>query len=309
MHIPLSSWYDDILELDPEHLAGSDSWAGHIPFAFYLIAALAPKTLVELGVFAGNSLFAFAQAASRQQIASRIIGIDTWESDPHSGGYDGDSIHRLVCEQQARYPDKVELKRATFDAIRPDIPDNTIDLLHIDGYHHYDAVSHDFHSWRSALKPEGVILFHDIAVRRDDFGVWRFWDEIKASHGVDRVIEFSHSNGLGVLFLGPDDAYPEKMQALRRAYAGDPQAVQTCFRLAGARIAEHFAHRQTRRLADEEKERHAQELHREQTAHTAQQNELARQLNILQTQHRQVIESSSWRLTAPLRALWRKTGL
>jgi hypothetical protein len=190
-------WYDPIIEDLPEHLAGSDSWAGHIPFAFYLMAALRPARVVELGVFAGNSLFAFAQAAHTLGHPVRISGVDTWESDPHSGGYDGAVVYQAVLEQQARYPDRVELHRASFDQARVGFAPESVDLLHIDGYHHYEAVSHDFLTWRETLTSEGVVLFHDTAVQRDDFGVWRFWDEIKREYGPEQTLEFTHSNGLG----------------------------------------------------------------------------------------------------------------
>lgn len=296
-----SSWYDEILEIDPEHLAGSDSWVGHIPFAFFLMANLAPRSLVELGVFAGNSLFAFAQAAHRRGLATRIVGVDTWASDPHSGGYDGEQVYQWVCAQQARYPDIVELRRSTFDEVRPEFSPGSVDLLHIDGYHHYDAVSHDFTSWFDTLSSQGVVLFHDTSVQRDDFGVWRFWGEIRQQFGAEATLEFPHSNGLGVLFLGKADDYPEPLRQLREAYAADPLGVQRFFSLAGARIVERFAHLQTQRVAAEQV--HA--LQREQAALEGKISGLESELRHSRAQLSRVLSSRSWRLTAPLRVLRR----
>jgi len=244
-------WYDPIIEDLPEHLAGSDSWTGHIPFAFYLMAVLRPARVVELGVFAGNSLFAFAQAAHKLGHPARISGVDTWESDPHSGGYDGAAVYQMVLEQQARYPDRVELHQASFDQARAAFAPESVDLLHIDGYHHYEAVSHDFLTWRETLTRAGVVLFHDIAVRRDDFGVWRFWGEIKREYGPEQTLEFTHSNGLGVLLLAPADRYPERMQSLLDAYRNAPETVRTLFRLAGQRVRDVFAARERQRQASE----------------------------------------------------------
>lgn len=291
MQTNFTTWHDNIVEEYPEHLAGSDSWAGHIPFALWLMSALAPKTLVELGVFAGNSLFAFAQAARQKNIHSRMIGIDTWASDPHSGGYDGEHIYQQVCQQQSRYPDLVELKRTVFDAARPDFAEKSINLLHIDGYHTYEAVSHDFQTWHSAVAEPGVILFHDTAVHRDDFGVWRFWEEIQEKYGPANTMEFLHSNGLGVLFLGPETAYPARLQSLRQSYATDRAAVQAYFKALGGRIIERFAHQQTRRNYENELERLTMEL-----------DDVKGRLDTL-------TNSRSWRMTAPLRGMRRKIKL
>ncbi len=290
-------WYDPILEETPDHLAGSDSWAGHIPFAFYLIAALRPAHLAELGVFAGNSLFAFAQAARKLEHPIRISGVDAWESDPHSGGYDGATVYQWVQAQQARYPEMVTLYKSFFDQARPNFSAGSLDVLHIDGYHHYDAVSHDFHTWREALKSNGVVLFHDISVRRDDFGVWRFWDEIKAEYGAEQTLEFLHSNGLGVLLLAKPVHYPQKLQGLFEAYRVAPDMVQTLFRLAGARIQERFAALDSQREAREDIARLTQDA-------VNWQQECQRLNAQIQTIH----QSRSWKLTAPLRITRRKLG-
>ncbi|WP_332913970.1 hypothetical protein [Algoriphagus boritolerans] len=49
------------------------------------------------------------------------------------------------------------------------------------------------------LKSDAVVLFHDISVFRDDFGVNQYWKEIITKYPIN--ISFYHSNGLGVLSL------------------------------------------------------------------------------------------------------------
>jgi hypothetical protein len=46
----------------PHRLVEPDSWAGHIPFAFWIAANFRPRRYVELGVHTGNSFCAVAQA-------------------------------------------------------------------------------------------------------------------------------------------------------------------------------------------------------------------------------------------------------
>ena len=290
-------WFDPIIETTPEHLAGSDSWSGHIPLAFFLIAALKPKQLVELGVFAGNSLFAFAQAARKIGHDIQISGIDAWESDPHSGGYDGGSVYQLVLDQQKRYPDVVTLHKSFFDEVRPNFAPGSIDVLHIDGYHHYDAVTHDFVTWCDAVAEYGVVLFHDISVRRDDFGVWRFWEELKAKYGAEQTLEFEHSNGLGVLLLAPLDRYPRRFAAFCNAYQKAPGAVRAIFRMAGERVQMQFSAKENERLANESRFRLEQDV-----------SNWQQECQRLQEQLQKIYKSRSWKLTAPLRMTRRKLG-
>ena len=74
--------------------------------------------------------------------------------------------------------------------------DNSIDILHIDGCHTYEATKNDYEKWVCKVKSDGFILFHDISMKERDFGVYRLWDELKEKY---QTLEFHHSYGLGVL--------------------------------------------------------------------------------------------------------------
>jgi hypothetical protein len=87
----------------------------------------------------------------------------------------------------------------TFDDALAYIPDASVDLLHIDGFHTYEAVRHDFESWQHKLSDSAVVLFHDTNVREGDFGVWRLWEELSSQFP---RFEFPHGHGLGILAVG-----------------------------------------------------------------------------------------------------------
>jgi len=74
--------------------------------------------------------------------------------------------------------------------------DNSVDLVHIDGLHTYEAVSEDFTNWYPKVKPGGVIIFHDVQARIMDFGAWKFWEEIAPRYN---TFTFKQGFGLGVL--------------------------------------------------------------------------------------------------------------
>ena len=71
--------------------------------------------------------------------------------------------------------------------------------------HTYEAVKHDFESCVPKDAEFGVVLFHDIAVRSEGFGVWKFWGEIKESYP---SFEFAHGYGLGILCVGKNIPQP-----------------------------------------------------------------------------------------------------
>src|SRR5512132_2345124 len=67
------------LELEyPIRLVDPPNWLGHTPFAFWLVGALRPRRLVELGVHTGNSYCAFLQGVQARTLETRCFGVDHW---------------------------------------------------------------------------------------------------------------------------------------------------------------------------------------------------------------------------------------
>jgi O-antigen biosynthesis protein len=207
------------------------SWLEHAPFAMWLTSALKPRVLVELGTYYGTSYCAFCQAIDALGLSTRAFAVDTWQGDPHNGWYSPDVLDDLRRHHDPRYAGFSTLLRMTFDEARPRFADKEIDLIHIDGYHTYEVVRHDFETWLPKLSDRGIILFHDVAERAADFGVWRLWNELRAQY---RSFTFLHEHGLGVLAPGPD--VPDEVSALLELRDPDIQPVRTIFHEMGRRL-------------------------------------------------------------------------
>jgi hypothetical protein len=141
---------------------------------------------------------AFCQANAKITDPARCFAVDTWQGDEHAGKYD-DSVFHNVKKLNQRYEQFSTLLRCRFDEALNKFEDGTVDLLHIDGLHTYEAVSQDFYSWLPKISDRGVVLFHDTEVRDRDFGVWRLWEELIKQYP---SFSFEHGFGLGVLVVG-----------------------------------------------------------------------------------------------------------
>ena len=214
------------------------AWLEHAPFAFWLVDACRPKTFVELGTHAGFSYLSLCQAVARLEIPSQGFAIDHWKGDEQTSFYGEEVFDELVAYHDPHYASFSRLVRSTFDDAVAYFEDDSIDLLHIDGLHTYEAVRHDFETWRPKLSSRAVVLLHDTNVREQDFGVHRLWAELRAEHP---GFEFVHGHGLGVLGVGPElpaavralvDAEQDEsaIAGIRAAYAHLGDAVKAAVR-------------------------------------------------------------------------------
>lgn len=257
---PASYWF-------PPPAVGS-AWVEHAPFAAWIIDAARPRTLVELGTHNGFSFFAFAEAARRLGLPTRLWAVDTWEGDEHAGFY-GDEVYESVrAVVDADYAGSAELIRGYFAHAVDRFADGSIDLLHIDGRHRYEDVREDFETYRPKLSDRAVVLVHDTREFDHDFGVHRFWAEVEATVP---SFEFLHGHGLGVLAWGPKA--PTRVLDFIRVARADPERVREIYATLGS---------------------HALRVWELEVALAGAKAELSR-----------VLSSTSWRITAPLRWLFR----
>lgn len=172
--------------IDEVGVKNGHNWKDHINFAQWIVEKKTPDVVVDLGVDYAYSTFCFAVPKIGQ-----VYGVDSFEGDAHAGTR---NTYDFVIEKQNEYGlDNVTFIKGYFDDVAKTW-EKKIDILHIDGFHTYEAVYNDFSTWGKFVKDDGVIMMHDTKVFHGSFGVHRFFDELDYPK-----VNFVVSHGLGVV--------------------------------------------------------------------------------------------------------------
>lgn len=180
------------LTTNPEHIlleVGEKNyfnWEGHREFASWIINEINPQITVDLGVDYGYSSFCFALPNK-----GIVYGIDSFEGDLHAG--QRNTYDYVLNKQKQLNLNNLIFVKGYFEEIAK-VWNQEINILHIDGFHTYEAVKNDYENWSKFVSDDGVILFHDTIVDHPTFGVRKFFEEINLPK-----LNFTHCNGLGVV--------------------------------------------------------------------------------------------------------------
>lgn len=157
---------------------------------------LEPKVIVEVGSFAGGTLWAW------MQFCPRVIGIDR----PPKGFETGPQLSELGCEVllgDSHDPGMVADLEKMLDG-------EPVDMLFIDGDHSYEGVKADYELYSPLVRPGGIVAFHDVCGHptMPFIEVDRFWATLPGEKE-----EFTSINspgdmwgGIGVLWVPLDPA-------------------------------------------------------------------------------------------------------
>jgi len=173
----------------PKGLFGLDpqGWNSNHPYLTDTIIRHRPQTIVEIGVWKGASVITMAKQIQTSEIDGVIIAVDTWlGSSEHwlrPDWFAGMSCLFGHPQIYQKFMTNV-IESGTENIVIP-LPIDSInaaailrareidiDMVHIDGGHHYDTVTLDLKAWWSLLRSGGVLV-------GDDYGME--WPEVKSA--------------------------------------------------------------------------------------------------------------------------------
>lgn len=166
------------------------------------IEKMSPNVVVEIGTANGGTLFMSARLASDDAL---IISIDL-PGGEFGKGYPEWKIP--IYKSFAKKNQTIELIRddshtmQTFEKLKTLLNGRKIDYLFIDGDHTYEGVKKDFEMYRSLVKKDGKIGFHDIVVHKgSNCNVHEFWDEVKENYEHQEFVNDWEQNRFGIGLL------------------------------------------------------------------------------------------------------------
>lgn len=169
------------------------TWKGHERFVQWLVHRMRPKTIVDLGFDRGLSTIAFAY-----RNRGHVFGIDWFEEGNYAvKSFAFDSAFRNISNAiRFNYAKNIHLIIGPFSDISKGWK-RKIDILHIDWAHSYQAARQHYLNWSPYLKPDSIILMHDVVSHPD--GAGRAFKELPYPKFI-----FPHAEGLGVASLNEE---------------------------------------------------------------------------------------------------------
>lgn len=155
----------------------------------------------EIGVFKAE----FSDILCKELQPRELVLIDLFSGFTNSGDQDGNNmevvnigdVYKRLVKVSQQFP-SLQVKKGDSSSILHIFPDNTFDMIYIDGDHSYEGVKKDLYTSFSKVKHGGWIMGHDFGINPEktknhyDFGVEK------------AVVEFCSVLKQGVTTVGMD---------------------------------------------------------------------------------------------------------
>lgn len=157
------------------------------------VAALKPRTILEIGTARGGTLLIWSSLASE-----KVISCDLVHREPQKALLEALPPPGSAC--------KVTLLTGNSHAaefkqrVAAELGGEKVDFLFIDGDHTVEGVKADYEDYREFVRPGGIIAFHDIVEKQpfETNQVHQLWRDIKTQTNTEEFINDPDQCGFGI---------------------------------------------------------------------------------------------------------------
>lgn len=165
-----------------------------------------PVRVCEIGTAAGGTTLLLSHLAPSVR---SMIGVDIAIQN-------GRVVTALApAGQRLDLIEASSLEPATVERVASILSGEPLDVLFIDGSHHYEDVRHDFLSYRGLVRPGGLIAFHDIVPDHGGTPNWaggvpQLWSELRDLYPSREFVRDPRQDafGIGVIEWAPEVEHP-----------------------------------------------------------------------------------------------------
>ena len=219
----------------PRSQGQASRWAEHIPFAFWLVKAVKPATIVQLGARPGDAYFAFCEAVQRTAIGAQCRAVDTRKNEPGFMAVCEEVDRRLFENDNQPYRDFSVLISKPFEEAHACFTNLTIDLLHVHAPPDPETALRYLESWQPSMSERGVVLLDGVIDNDRQRSPSPLVPALARRYP---AFEFRHGGGLAVIAVGT--RIPEKLARLLNSLASDPirEEFEHCYERLGRGLRE-----------------------------------------------------------------------
>lgn len=186
------------------------------------VAAEEPETVLEIGTLRGGTFYVWSR---HLDTAEHLVSLDLPGRDLKQRR--DELLHEFAPSKEIDVVRGNSHEKETFEETAETLEDE-VDFLFVDGDHTYEGVKDDFETYKELTAEDAIVAFHDIvpharkkkeckrrlreydgledrhvAVGNPDWGVSKFWDEIKDDYETKEIIAHPKQlgKGVGLLYL------------------------------------------------------------------------------------------------------------
>jgi glycosyltransferase involved in cell wall biosynthesis len=219
------------------------SWTEFSPFIFWLVDAMTPRAILDIGAPGGSSALSFCEALDQSASDGRCLSIRHW-TDPSLDGGQAVSVHEAQQRHQlSRQSHRLTLLDCGIDEALMNVANGSIDIVSIDGSCRDLFGDGIFAKVLEVLSDRAVILVRGINIGSIESGIRGFWNHISK----ERLrFELYHGDGLGIIGIGRD--LPEALQKVFALSAVDARMFRNIYEQLGRAVRKSNAARGASRL-------------------------------------------------------------